>query len=122
MTPDYCEIRNNDFLTLPTHHHLALVSSLSTKLKFLHLAVNTSLDKMDIVSDKLKFLTYLNDLQVTPNLNSMLPFHLSEAVVLPLYDIPAAALVVCTLVIAWCISKSMQGTGTCLTVQGCIHY
>lgn len=98
------KFENNDFLTLLTHHHLAFVSSLSTDLKFLYHVV-ISLDKMTIASDKLKFLTYLNDSQLTLTLNSILPLHLCEDVIFPLYVVPALILVVCTLVFAWRLHK-----------------
>lgn len=77
MVPDQCEVRNNDFLTLPTHHYTAFVSTLSNDLQFLNLVVNISLDKVTVVSDKVNFLYLSNDSQFTSTLDTMLPLHLS---------------------------------------------
>ena len=89
--PDYCEITCSTLRTLPTHQHFALNRKLKSALIPLPI-MNFTIKDIQIVSEKLKVLAFLNETHFA-DLNNNLPFYLSREFALPSLTIPSILLI-----------------------------
>ena len=103
--PDFCEVRASTLLTLPSRQHLPFTTNLTTGLSEIVNFLNVILGNISIVSDKIKFLSYLNDSSFSTIVNSSLTFYMKPRVFLPSTLITIVLIFLSVCVLAFCLKR-----------------